>query len=299
MRWERDVRLGARTRYGIGGPASRFGEPASRAELVEAIEALENEPHLVLGGGANLLVADRGVSRPVLRLAGELDFVHVDDETIHAGAAARLPALVSVARDAGRVGYRFLEAVPGTVGGGLRMNAGSRDEWLWHRVVWAEAVTPEGEVVRLAPGDVDYAYRRVTTPEEWIFLETRLTAEPGDAETVRRAHLEFRTAKVSSQVYALPSVGSTWKNPGPPHPSAWQVVDEVGMRGAWHGDAQIAERHANFIVNHGEAKANDVLELMAETRRRAHEQLGVRLDPEIRFWGFTADELARVGGLPC
>lgn len=295
MRWERDVALAPLARYRIGGPADRLARPGSVDEVREALADLGGARHLVLGTGANVLVADGGVRDAVLVLGSGLGRLESEGAAIEAGAAARLPALAGMARREARVGYRFLEAVPGTVGGGLRMNAGSRDEWLWHRVEWAEAVTDEGRVERIVPADARPGYRRVDVPESWVFVGARLTAEPGDAREVEDAHLAFRGRKVNDQVYELPSIGSTWKNPGPPHGSAWEVVDRVGMRGARHGDAQVAERHANFIVNLGEARAEDVVALMSETRRRAIEELGVHLEPEIRLWGFSAEERAGVG----
>lgn len=298
MWWERDVPLAPLTRYGIGGLTPRLGRPRTEGELREALAGLEGARYLVLGGGANVLVADQGVEEPVLVLAGEFDYVRAGEDTLVAGGAAKLPALAGEARRRGREGWSFLEAVPGTVGGGLRMNAGSRDVWLWHRVRWAEAMAPEGRIVRVRPAEARAGYRSVDLPQEWIFTRALFDARPGDPETVRREHLRFREGKVEAQVYDLPSVGSTWKNPGPPHGSAWQVVERVGMRGARRGDAQITEKHANFIVNHGRARAEDVLSLMAETRRRALEQLGVSLVPEIVLWGFDEERLRLVGAVP-
>lgn len=295
MRWEREVPLAPLVRYRIGGPADRLGRPSELEELRDALRSLEASDHLVLGTGANILVSEEGVQRPVLVLGKAFEELRVEPDAIVAGAGARLPALAGEARRAGRLGFHFLEAVPGTVGGGLRMNAGSRDEGLWDRVAWAEAVTPEGDVERLVRGDAEPLYRATSVPESWVFVRARLTALPGDTEEVREAHLSFRTRKVRDQVYDLPSVGSTWKNPAAPHPPAWKIVENVGMRGARVGGAQVAERHANFIVNLGEARADDVLALMAETRRRAHERFGIRLQPEIRFWGFAPDRLADVG----
>ena len=295
MRWERGVPLSTLARYRIGGPAARFARPDSIPELQDVLRELAGAPHLVLGTGANLLVADEGVQEPVLVLGREFDRLEVGEGTIEAGAAARLPALAKAARVGARTGFWFLEAVPGTVGGGLRMNAGSRDEWIWHRVEWAEAVDDEGAIVRIAPKDAGFGYRSIDVPASWIFIGARFHAALGDPILVEDGHLRFRSRKVGDQVYELPSVGSTWKNPGDPFGSAWEVVDRVGMRGARRGDAQIAERHANFIVNHGEARADDVVELMIETRKRAHEQLGVWLEPEIRFWGFEADRLRELG----
>lgn len=295
MPWERDVPLAERTRYRIGGPTPRFGRLRDRDELRRALRELEGSAYRILGGGANLLVADRGVEEPVLRLGEGFDEIRVGEEAIEAGAAARLPALAGAARRHAVEGYVFLEAVPGTVGGGLRMNAGSTDAWLWHRVIRAEAMTPEGETVELTPEEAEPAYRSVGVPASWVFLAARLRARRGDPEAIDREHVEFRERKVEAQVYDLRSVGSTWKNPGPPHGSAWQVVDRLGMRGARRGEARISETHANFIVNLGGARAEDVLGLMAETWRRAREELDLRLEPEIRLWGFTDEERASVG----
>ena len=295
MPWEHDVPLSERTRYRIGGPTPRFGRAEDREELRRMLGELAGGAYRLLGGGANLLVADRGVEEPVLQLGEGFEEIAVGEDAIVAGAAVTLPALAQTARRNAIGGYVFLEAVPGTVGGGLRMNAGSTETWLWHRVIRAEAMTPEGETVELTAEDAEPAYRSVGVPKSWIFLGARLEAERGDPETIDREHAAFRERKVAAQVYDLRSVGSTWKNPGPPHGSAWEVVDRVGMRGARRGDAQISEKHANFIVNLGEAAAADVLALMAETWRRARDELGLRLEPEIRLWGFTEEELASVG----
>ncbi|MFQ5745988.1 MAG: FAD-binding protein [Gemmatimonadota bacterium] len=296
MVWETDVRLAEHTRYRIGGPAGRFGRARTREELAEAVRSLEADTYRVLGGGANVLVADAGVPEAVLVLEGEFDYVRVGGDAIEAGAAAGLPVLVGDARRAARAGYSFLEAVPGTVGGGLRMNAGSADVGLWDRVLRVEALTPEGEVVRLTPADASPTYRAVGVPESWIFLGGTFEAPGGDRRRIETEHQERRREKVASQVYDLPSCGSTWKNPGGDAGSAWEVVDRVGMRGARRGGAMISDRHSNFIANLGDATAADVLWLMTETRRRAHEELGIWLEAEIRLWGFEPDEVRSAGG---
>lgn len=298
MRWEADVRLADHTRYRIGGPTPGFGRVESRAELAEALAGLAGAPYRVLGRGANLLVADRGVAQNVFVLAGEFDALESMDGAIVAGGGAGLPALVGEARRTACAGWSFLEAVPGSVGGGLRMNAGSVETGLWDRVEHAEAMTPAGETVRLTPAEARPSYRHVEVPESWIFLGSRFATRPGDPPTIEAEHFERRRVKVETQVYDLPSCGSIWKNPGDPWAGAWRLVDRAGMRGARRGDAQITERHANFIANLGDASAEDVWWLMAETRRRVAEETGVELSPEIRLWGFTAEELAAVGARP-
>jgi UDP-N-acetylmuramate dehydrogenase len=293
--WEPDVSLATLTRYRIGGPAARFARLGTVGELADALRSLGDATFRVLGWGANVLVSDRGVADAVVSLSGEFDFLRMSAESIEAGGAAGLPALVGEARREGRAGWDFLEAVPGSVGGGLRMNAGSAETGMWDRVLWAEAMTPAGDRIRVRPEEAAAGYRAIALPEEWVFIAAAFTAPAGELDAVNAMHAERRRRKVETQVYELPSCGSIWKNPGPPHGSAWQIVDRVGMRGAVRGGAQVTERHCNFIANLGGATAADVLWLMAETRRRVSEAEGVWLEPEIRLWGFEAEELASVG----
>ncbi|MEN8143356.1 MAG: FAD-binding protein [Gemmatimonadota bacterium] len=287
--------LALHTRYRIGGPAVRFGRPETEAELVAALADPAAHGHFVLGWGANVLVSDRGVQRDVLMLAGDFGSVQLEPDALEVGAAAGIPGTVGEARRTGRTGFDFLEAVPGTIGGALRMNAGSATEGIWDRVVWAEAVTPGGERVRITPQEAKPVYRGTGVPTDWVFVAARLAAPQGDLKRVQRAHQERRRSKVESQVYELPSCGSTWKNPGPPHGSAWEVLSQAGMRGVSRGGARVSAKHANFIVNEGGATADDVIWLMRESRRRVHEQLGIWLAPEIQLWGFEADELSSLG----
>jgi len=295
MRWEADVALAAHTRYQVGGPTPRFARIGSREELRSALLTLNGAPFRTLGWGANIVVADEGVAEPVLVLKGDFEHLSVGPGSLRAGAGASIPALVGAARRGGRDGWAFLEAVPGTIGGALRMNAGSAEIGIWDMTEWAEAMTPAGEVVRITPDDARATYRATEVPQEWVFLEGNFEAAPGDAVAIQQEHLDRRRSKVENQVYDLPSCGSTWKNPGPPHGSAWQVVERVGMRGERHGGAQIAEKHANFIVNLGDARAEDIVWLMAATRQRAHEELGIWLEPEIQLWGFSAERCRSVG----
>ncbi|MGW8283157.1 MAG: UDP-N-acetylmuramate dehydrogenase, partial [Gemmatimonadota bacterium] len=295
MRWDYDVTLSNEVRWRIGGQAARFGRVTSVGDLTEAVIELAGERFLTLGWGANLLVADSGVTCPVLVLGGELDSIRTSEGRIEAGAATGLPALVGEARRMGAEGWCFLEAIPGSVGGGLRMNAGSADTGIWDRVVDVQAVTSEGEIVRVNAAEARASYRRVEIPEEWVFTAARFETRPGDPDAVEAEHFERRRRKVETQVYDLPSCGSVWKNPGAEWGPAWKLVDAVGMRGARTGGAQITEKHANFIANLGGAKAENILDLMRETRRRVLEQIGVALEPEIRFWGFEPEELKSVG----
>ncbi len=293
----RDVPLAELTRWKIGGPAPAFARAGSESELRELLAEIGGQPVLVLGGGANLLISDDGPGGPVLMLDGEFKAFEMRERSIHCGAAAPLSGVVQAARRAGREGLWILEAVPGTVGGALRMNAGTAEEGIWDRVLWAEALWPDGRKERLGREDVGPRYRGIDLTPAAIFLWAEISAPPGDAARVEEEHGRRREAKLAAQVYDQPTCGSTWKNPDPPAPSAWQLVDRVGMRGACRGGAQISPKHANFIVNVGGAWAQDVIELMVETRRRVHEETGILLEPEIHFWGFPEEVLRELGAL--
>jgi UDP-N-acetylmuramate dehydrogenase len=230
-------------------------------------------------------------------LEGEFKHHELLADAIRFGAGASIASVVQSARRAAREGLWILEAVPGSMGGALRMNAGTAETGLWDLVVWAEAMWPGGRKERLTRDDVRPRYRGIDLDPEAVFLRGEITAPAGDAERIEREHRQRRDAKLEAQVYDLPTCGSTWKNPAPPAPPAWQLIDRVGMRGARRGDAQISTKHANFIVNLGRARARDVVELMAETRRRVLRDTGVALEPEIQFWGFGEDVLSQLGAL--
>lgn len=293
-RWLRDHSLAPHTRYRIGGPAPCYRELADEREAIACVEALDGRAYKPIGGGANLLVADRGVNFPVMALAGEFRRLDVEEGAIVAGAGAMLPALVQTARRQARRDFHYLEAVPGSVGGALRMNAGTRDWGIWAIVEWADALFPGSpQVVRLGAAEAKPGYRETGVPEGTLFLRARLRAIAGDPEAIERAHFSYREEKLRSQPYDRASCGSVWKNP--PGLSVWRLIDETGMRGARRGGAQISELHANFILNMGDAAADDVTELMRETRRRVLERLGIPLVPEVRLWGFDPELLRELG----
>jgi UDP-N-acetylmuramate dehydrogenase len=181
------------------------------------------------------------------------------------------------------------------MGGALRMNAGTADEGIWDRVLWADAMWPDGDVRRVKREDVQPKYRGIDLDVEAVFLEAEIEAPSGDRQRIEEEHRQRREAKLSAQVYDEPTCGSTWKNPDPPAPSAWQLVDQVGMRGEVRGGAQVSPKHANFIVNAGDARAGDVVDLMLETRRRVLAETGIALEPEIQFWGFADEVLRELG----
>lgn len=295
--WMRDVSLAELTRWKIGGIAPALARAHSDSELCELLSEVSDQPVRALGKGANLLIADEGPGCAVIVLEGEFKRYELLADTIRCGAGAPISSVVQTARRAAREGLWILEAVPGSIGGALRMNAGTAESGLWDLVLWAEAMWPDGRRKKLTRDDVRPRYRGIDLAPQAVFLWAEIAAPPGDAERIEREHRQRREAKLEAQVYDLPTCGSTWKNPAPPAPPAWKLIDRVGMRGARRGDAQVSTKHANFIVNLGKARARDVVELMAETRRRVLRETGIALEPEIQFWGFSEDVLQALGAL--
>lgn len=294
VEWTERASLARRTRYRIGGSAARLAVVEDESSLRAALEALDGAPFRTLGHGANTLVSDDGLEEAVLVLGAGFKELKVGEDWIEMGTALPIPSLVQAARRYGRMGWERLEAVPGTVGGALSMNAGSRAWGIWEAVEWAEAFVPgEREPIRLTAEDVEPGYRHTRLPPSAVLARVRVRAEVGDPDEVERTHLEFRARKVAEQPYDRPTCGSIWTNP--PGHSVWKMIDAVGMRGRRVGDAQISELHANFIVNLGHARAADVVALMRETRRRISEEFGIDLWPEVRLWGFDDELLAELG----
>jgi UDP-N-acetylmuramate dehydrogenase len=293
--WMRNVPLAELTRWRIGGPAPAFARARTEEELRALLAEAPDGPLMVLGRGANLLIADEGADGPVVVLNGDFKSFELTEGGLRFGAAALISAVVQTARRNARAGLWILEAVPGTMGGALRMNAGTAEEGIWERVVWTDVMWRDGRLDRIRREDVKPRYRAVDVDPSGIFLRGEINAPPGDKVRIEEEHSRRREAKLAAQVYDQPSCGSTWKNPAAPAPTAWQLVDRVGMRGERRGGAQISTKHANFIVNLGNARAKDVVELMLETRRRVSSETGIALEPEIQFWGFSRDVLVELG----
>jgi UDP-N-acetylenolpyruvoylglucosamine reductase len=285
VRLEERVPLARMTTIGTGGPARWLGRPQTLEELEELLRWAAGEGLRVttVGLGSNLLAADEGVDGLVLRLEGELAAVDVEGETLAAGGGAANAVCLHRARSAGLGGFEFACAIPGTVGGGVRMNAGAYDgEW---RAVLGRALvaTAEGSDW-LGPERLGLEYRRSRLgPGEVVAaVEFRLTPRPPDEI---KAHVrELNARRKAAQPVNRRTFGSVFKNPQD-EPSAGRMLEAVGLKGFRVGGAQISPRHANFIENADGARTADALALMTEARRRAREQFGVELEHEVALLG--------------
>jgi UDP-N-acetylmuramate dehydrogenase len=285
VRLEERVPIARMTTIGTGGPARWLGRPQTVAELEELLRWAVGEglPVTTIGLGSNLLAADEGVDGLVLRLEGDLASVDVRGETLAAGGGAANAVCLHRARSAGLGGFEFACAIPGTVGGGVRMNAGAYgDDW---KAVLGRALiaSAEGSDWRAAD-ELGLEYRRSSLQLGHVVaaVEFRLTPRPPDE--IKTHVRELNAQRKAAQPVNRRTFGSVFKNPD--HElSAGRMLEAAGLKGHRVGGAQISPRHANFIENADEARTADAVALITEARRRAHEQFGVELEHEVAFAG--------------
>jgi UDP-N-acetylmuramate dehydrogenase len=221
----------------------------------------------------------------VIRLLRGFTGISVEGQEIVAGAGALDLNVALTARDQALAGLEFLSGIPGTIGGALRMNAGAYEGDLAQVLVSAEAVDRAGKVHAVAADAMGFSYRHSDAPADWIFTAARLRATPGDQLAIARRIAEIDAARTDSQPRSRTG-GSTFVNP--PGQKAWQLIDQAGCRGLRIGEAQVSEKHCNFLINLGEATASDIEGLGEEVRRRVLEKTGVLLEWEIRRIGEPA-----------
>jgi UDP-N-acetylmuramate dehydrogenase len=282
---EEGVPLARHTTLGTGGPARFFARPRTLDELHELLAWAHDQGHAVeaIGLGSNLLAHDDGVDALVLRLAGELAEARVEGTTLVAGGGATNAVCLHRARDAGLGGLEFASAIPGTAGGGVRMNAGAYgSDW---RAVLVDAVVVDAAGARtLGVEELDLSYRHSGLAPGEVVAQVRFALEPRPADEIRARVAELLAQRKATQPTTKRTFGSVFKNP-PGERGAGALIEACGLKGHRIGGAVISERHANFVENAGGARSADALALMAEARRRVHERFGIVLEHEVRFLG--------------
>ena len=273
----------------IGGPADYFIEIESSEALARALPLLNRygTPVFLLGNGSNVLISDRGVRGAVIHLIG--DFRKVDwreeGETVwvEAGAACAVTQVVRAAVRKGYAGLEFAEGIPGTVGGALIMNAGAYGSEFEKVVDEVIGVTQQGRAVRLTRAEITFSYRGSNLSPGMVVTQARLRLRKQQASQVSTKLQELVAKRKSSQPSGYPNSGSMFRNP--PGDFAGRLIESAGLKGKKIGQSQISERHANFIVNLGSAKAADVRQLMELARAEVKTRFGVELVPEVRLLG--------------
>ena len=286
---ERDYPLARLTTVRAGGDADFFARPETTEALVELLAWAREQGHPVevVGSGSNLLVADVGVRGLVLKLAGELAALERDGDRVLCGGGARLPSAAAKAAGWGLAGLEFGINIPGTVGGAVRMNANAYGGELALCLEWVDVATAEG-TDRRVPGDLGFTYRRSNLEPGEVVARASFELTPDDSAEVKERMAAMRTKRREAQPSGIKTFGSTFKNPDDSRAegrTAGQLLEAAGCRGLEVGGARFSPKHANFVENAGEATTADVLELMAEGRRRVHAEFGVVLEPEVQVLG--------------
>jgi UDP-N-acetylenolpyruvoylglucosamine reductase len=284
-----DFPLWRLTTVRTGGAADWFLQPQDRDELIEALCWAEGEGIQVgvIGSGSNLLVADDGFHGLAIKLDGELATIERDGERLLCGGGARLPSAAAKAAGWGLAGLEFGTNIPGTAGGAVRMNANAYGGQLAEILEWVEVCTARGSE-RRAPDQLGFVYRNSNLGPGEVVSRAAFDLSPDEPERVRTRMQAMRAQRHEAQPKGIQTFGSTFKNPDDERAggrSAGQLLEAAGCQGLVHGGARFSEKHANFVENTGDATTADVLELMAEGRRRVHERFGVELEPEVQVLG--------------
>ncbi|MSP48900.1 MAG: UDP-N-acetylmuramate dehydrogenase [Alphaproteobacteria bacterium] len=279
--------LGPLTWFRAGGPAEVLFRPADAEDLAQFIAGTPADvPTTVIGVGSNLLVRDGGIRGVVIRLGRGFAEVRRVGDALEAGAGALDVNVALTAQQQAIAGLEFLSGIPGTIGGALRMNAGAYGREMVDVTIAAEAVDDAGKLRRLTPAELGLTYRHSMVPDSWIFTKSVLKAEPGDPELILARIQDIRAQREATQPVRARTGGSTFANP--PGAKAWELIDRAGCRGLRIGDAQVSEKHCNFLVNIGEATAAEIERLGEEVRQRVKNTSGIELRWEIRIIGEAA-----------
>jgi UDP-N-acetylmuramate dehydrogenase len=281
--------MSSHTWFGVGGPADVIFSPRDEADLSYFLANCDDDiPILPIGAGSNLLVRDGGVSGVIVKLTDHMNHIHHDGTVVTAQTGALDAEVARYAAKAGLTGLEFLIGIPGTVGGGLRMNAGAYGSEFKDITMIVNGFDRAGKPICATPAEMGMAYRHSDAPSDWIFTSASMQATPGDTANIRTRMKEIVASRGDAQPRGVRTGGSTFANPD--GGKAWQEIDRAGCRGLSVGAAQVSEKHCNFLINKGGATAEDIETLGETVRARVLALGGPELRWEIRRIGHAATE---------
>lgn len=278
--------LSKHTSFRIGGPAEAMAFPKNREELAELLKksCLWDQKPVILGAGTNVLAPDEGMKGLIICLKDCLvGMERVDGTSIRVMAGVTMARAAVFAASQGLSGLEFAHGIPGTIGGGVYMNAGAYGGELGSLCREVELMDREGKTHVLTHEQMDFSYRHSCLEEtDWIVVSALLSLVPGKEETIRARMKELQAKRLASQPLNYPSAGSAFKRPQEGYAAA--LIDQAGLKGFRVGDAAISEKHGGFAVNLGKATAEDMKTLLKEVSEKVEAQSGIHLEPEIRVW---------------
>jgi len=274
------------TSWRIGGPADMMAIPACIDDIRHCLRfAREHQiPLIIMGNGSNMLVRDKGVRGIVLKISRGLNKIEISNNEVCAEAGALLPVVAKQAAEAGLSGLEFAIGIPASVGGAVSMNAGAHGKSMNQVISEVTALTPEGETVLLGTHELGFYYRRSGVRDrKLVVLGAKYILEPGDKDEIMSKNQENLNKRRRSQPLDYPNAGSVFANP----PGQWAgwLIEQVGGKGMRVGDAVVSDKHANFIINLGEATAADVMELINRISWLVREKFNIELKLEVRVVG--------------
>lgn len=289
---EEDIRLrepmADHTTFRIGGPADCFVQIENKEQLIQVLRYLRQVevPFFILGNGSNLLVSDKGYQGIILQIGQKMSKIEVEGDVITAQAGASMAQVARAALDHGLTGLEFASGIPGTIGGGIVMNAGAYDGELSGVVTQVNVVNGAGECMELENDSMEFGYRTSTIRNNpFTVTEVVLKLEKGDREQIKAKMEDLAARRREKQPLEYPSAGSTFKRPRGYF--AGKLIMDAGLRGFRIGGARVSEKHCGFVVNIGNATAEDVRDVINEVQERVKERFNVNLEPEILFLGFN------------
>ena len=274
------------TTFRIGGEADYFLIPESPQQLRGILEICkeENLPSFILGNGSNLLVSDKGYQGVIIQMYRNLSKITVEGTCIRAAAGALLSGIAAEAKQASLTGFEFAGGIPGALGGAVVMNAGAYGGEMKDVVKEVTVMDSQGEIFTIPAEKMEFGYRTsIVKTAGYVVLEAVISLKQGEQEAIKAVMRDLTERRTSKQPLEFPSAGSTFKRPEGYF--AGKLIMDSGLRGYRVGGAQVSEKHCGFVINTGDATAQDVRTLMSDVRRIVKEKFGVTLEPEVKFLG--------------
>lgn len=274
------------TTFRIGGPADCLVTPETVEELGQLLASCRaaKVPVFILGNGSNLLVNDGGIEGVVIQLFNRFNQYAVDGTKIKAQAGVLLSKLGTVAKNASLTGFEFAAGIPGTLGGAVVMNAGAYGGEMKDIIESVQVMDEDGNLLEISKEEMDFSYRHsIISEKKYIVIGATLALESGNEKDITARMEELSIARKTKQPLEYPSAGSTFKRPEGYF--AGKLIQDAELRGYQVGDAQVSEKHCGFVINKGNATAQDVMQLIEDVQQRVKERFGVLLEPEVRLIG--------------
>lgn len=274
------------TTFRIGGAADVFAQPQSAAQVCEIIKLCRDEgiAYMITGNGSNMLISDKGIDGVVIHVGPKMSAITVDGDTITAQSGILLSRLANTAKEHSLSGLEFASGIPGTLGGAIFMNAGAYGGEMKDVVQSVTYADENGDVHTISGDEADFGYRHsFFSDKKYAILECTMRLTRGDSEQIAALMKDYTRRRNEKQPIDMPSAGSTFKRPEGYF--AGRLIEDAGLKGATVGAAQVSEKHAGFIVNTGNATADDVIGLIELVKARVFDNSGVMLEPEVKIIG--------------